>query len=237
MDKHPSSQPTSIGIHNNWKASVVESMTPLSEAFSPGPCDLFSGGKAKTHQGNQIFQSIIGRLAEKYAKAKGKLGKSLIVSEIIDTIRQKSPNGGFVKQDGGKWYEVGDWTTKEKVRQSLHDILQGQYRFSSSSKKRRREESNVKMIEELDTLTESNSYVSKQIRCLSDTIETEGSQGSDLYLMLMMTKANSDILDKFKEDHLVQEKVKTVPQHPKRTSTKSQERSRVKNISIFHGLY
>jgi hypothetical protein len=131
----------------------------------------------------------------------------MIVSEIIDTIRRKSPNGGFVKQDGGKWYEVGDWAAREKVGQRLRDILQGQYRSSSSSKKRRREESNAKMIEELDTLTESNSYVSERIRCLSDTIETEGSQGSDSCLMLMMTKANSDILDKLKEDHSVQEKV------------------------------
>jgi hypothetical protein len=63
------------------------------------------------------------------------------------------------------------------------------------------------MIEDLDTLIESNSYVSKRVRCLSDTIETEGSQGSDSYLMLIMTKANSDILDKLKEDHMAQEKV------------------------------
>jgi hypothetical protein len=203
MNKHPFSQPTSIGIQKNWKVSVVESMTPLSEAFSPGPYDVICsrGNKAKNHQGNQIFQSIIGRSAERYAKAEGKLGKSLIVSEIIDTVRRKSPNGGFVKQDGGRWYEVGDWAAREKVGQRLRDILQGQYRSSSSSKKRRREESNAKMIEELDTLTESNSYVSERIRCLSDTIETEGSQGSDSCLMLMMTKANSDILDKLKEDH------------------------------------
>jgi hypothetical protein len=143
MNQHPFSKPTSIGIHKDWKDSVVESMTPLSEAFSPGPYDVICsrGEKAKTHQGNLFFRSIIGQWTIKYVKAEGKLGKSLIVSEIIDTVRRKSPDGGFVKQDGGKWYEVGDKTAREKVGQSLRDILQGQYRSSSSSKKRRREES------------------------------------------------------------------------------------------------
>jgi hypothetical protein len=78
MNQLPFSKLTSIGIHKDWKASVVESMTPLSEAFSPGPYDVICsrGNKAKNHKGNQIFQSIIGRSAERYVNAEGKLGKS-----------------------------------------------------------------------------------------------------------------------------------------------------------------
>jgi hypothetical protein len=211
MSENPFYRPDSTigGIQNDWKASVVESMTPLSNSFSPGPFDVICsrGKKAKCHPGNTYFQSIIQQTVEKYAKAEGKLGKSLIVSEIIDTIRRKSPDGGFVKQDSGKWYEVGDWSARERVGQSLRDLLHGQYRSSASSKKRRREETNAKMSEDLDALIESNMYVSKRIKRLSDNIETQGSQASDLYLMIMMTKANSEILDQLKQDEAIQKEV------------------------------
>jgi hypothetical protein len=206
MSQSPVNQPNNTGIQKDWKVSVAISMTALSDSFSVGSSDvIFSRGKkAKSHAGNIFFQSIIEKSAEKYAKAEGRLGKSIIVSEIIDTVRQHSPNGGFVKKDRGKWFEVGDWSARERVGQSLRDLLHGQYRSSASSKKRRREEANTKMI---DTLIGSNNYVSKRIRCLSDNIENQGSQVSDVYLMLMMTQANSEILDQLKQDNSVQQKL------------------------------
>lgn len=102
----------------NWKTKVVGTMTPLSDTFAPGPFDVIcSRGKtAKNHPGNQYYVSVIQEYSERYANTEGKLGKSLIVSEIIDTIRRNSPAGGFVRKDGEKWFEVGDWTAREKVR-------------------------------------------------------------------------------------------------------------------------
>jgi hypothetical protein len=206
MSQSPFNQPSNTGIQKDWKASVVVIMTPLSDSFSAGSYDvIFSRGKkAKSHAGNIFFQSIVEKSAEKYAKAEGRLGKSIIVSEIIDTVRRQSPNGGFVKQDRGKWFEVGDWSARERVGQSLRDLLHGQYRSSASSKKRRREETNAKMI---DALIESNNYVSKRIRCLSDSIENQSSQVSDASLMLVMTQANSEILDQLKQDNSVQQRL------------------------------
>lgn len=200
-----------------WKARVVGSMTPLSSTFTPGPYDVICsrGKKAQSHIGNVRFQSMIEEKARDYANADGKLGKSIIVSEIIDTVRRQSPNGGFVKQrkvdntrrhneeegdGGGQWCEVGDWSAREKVSQSLRDHLKGSYKSSASSKKRKREESNAKMIEEIDSFIASNEYVSRRIRRLSNKIESEGPQVPDMYLMMMMTEANSDILKQLRDD-------------------------------------
>ena len=210
MSEHPFNSLTNIedeGVTKSWKSSVVESMTPLSDSFSPGPYDVICshrGKKAKCHAGNIYFQQMVERQSERYSKAEGKLGKTLIVSEIIDTIRGKSPGGGFVKQENGKWYEVGDWSAREKVSQSLRDLLHGHYRSSASSKKRRREETNAKLSDDLNVLIESNEFVSNKIKKLSKSIETEGSKVSDLSLMVMMTQANSDILDELKQENPAQ---------------------------------
>lgn len=92
-----------------------------------------------------------------------------------------------------------DTLLKNKVGQSLRDLLKG-YKSSASSKKRQREESNAKMIEDLDSLIASNSYISERMYTLSGRIESEGAQLSDMYLTLLMSEANTDILNHLKKE-------------------------------------
>lgn len=119
-------------------------------------------------------------------------------------IRKKSPRGGFVKQDAStkEWFEIGDGNAREKVSQWLRDALHGMYRSSANSKKRRREVNTNKMIEDMDEFASSDSYIAKRMRVLSSDIEREGSDGSDMYLMIMMTQANLDILKQLDRDSI-----------------------------------
>lgn len=48
-----------------------------------------------------------------YSISTSKVEKGAIVSTIVSTVRQNSPNGGFVKEIQGKWYEVGDHNARE----------------------------------------------------------------------------------------------------------------------------
>ena len=200
---------TSFGSQSStstWKPTVIGAMTPLSTTFTPGPHDVICsrGRKAKQHIGNINFHSLLSQeYANKYANAGSKLSKSLLVSEIIDRVRQSSPDGGFVKQNTktGQWYEIGDVSAREKVSQWIRDSLSGQYKSSANAKKRRREESTDKMYKDMTALATSDSFVSKRIRHLSDEIEREGSTVSEMYLMLMMTKANLDILRQLNSDN------------------------------------
>lgn len=200
-----------LSQQQHWRSSIVDAMTPLADGFKPGQYDVICsrGKKAKSHQGNKFFQALVDKAAERYGNAEGKLGKSLIVSEIIDTIRTKSSQGGFVKLEAGRWFEVGDAVARERTGQSLRDVLAGKYRSSASAKKRRREETTAKMIDELDSLIDSNSFVSKRMRNLSDSIQEVGksSKVPDAHLMHMMTQANADILHQLKKDKSIQDKV------------------------------
>ena len=55
---------------------------------------------------------------ERYRAADTKLFKSTIVSDIVDAVRVKSPEGGFIKMGPGDvWYRVSDHHAREKVGQ------------------------------------------------------------------------------------------------------------------------
>ena len=75
------------------------------------------GKLARDHTGNRRFRLAIDMSLERYRKAKSKLCRSIVVSDIVDSIRTASPGGGFIKFDDGQWYEVGDHIAREKVGQ------------------------------------------------------------------------------------------------------------------------
>lgn len=108
----------------------IDQDTPLPNNFFPGNYDVKCGrGKACfNHIGNRRFRITIEINLGRYAKANSKLEKSLIVMSIVDTIRESSPTGGFVKHDQrtGTWYEVGDHVAREKVGQALREALSHQ---------------------------------------------------------------------------------------------------------------
>lgn len=96
-----------------------EEAADLPEGFQPGPPDVICarGKKAFLHSGNLHFRATIESQMDRYSSTGTKLEKSLIVSHIVDEIRQASPGGGFVKQEKGRWLEVGDHAAREKVGQ------------------------------------------------------------------------------------------------------------------------
>lgn len=172
-------------------------------AFTPDEFDVICsrGREAKNHTGNLLLQTIIKKTAPKYATAEGKLSKSIIVSEIVDVMRRRSATGsGFVKRIGGHWYELGELGAREKVSQSLRDLLHGQYKSSAKSKKHRKNETIFRMMKDLETSVDSNKFISSRTDALKESIQQFGDSLSDGHLLLMMTKMNCDILDQFKAD-------------------------------------
>ena len=125
-------------------ASKIEAeRKQLDPDFSPGKYDVIcSRGKfAALHAGNVRFRKLIQQQKPDYAKATNKLEKSIIVSKIVDSVREFTPNGGFVKKfEDGRWYEVGDSVAREKIGQSLRDQLYSKYKSSTRAKRGRRQE-------------------------------------------------------------------------------------------------
>mmetsp|Transcript_20627 Transcript_20627/g.47649 ORF Transcript_20627/g.47649 Transcript_20627/m.47649 type:complete len:178 (-) Transcript_20627:318-851(-) len=99
---------------------------PMGSSFAPGKYDVICGLRGKkslSHVGNRRFRVTVAMNAEKYLKAPTKLEKSLVVIQIVDTIRDGG--GHFVKYDRKtqSWVEIGDQLAREKVGHALRDII------------------------------------------------------------------------------------------------------------------
>lgn len=94
-------------------------MALLSPTYTVSPFDVICarGKMALNHSGNRRFRVIVKMHLERYSKAANKFEKSLIVSQVVDSVRESSPGGGFIKEARGRWYEVGDHVAREKVGQ------------------------------------------------------------------------------------------------------------------------
>jgi hypothetical protein len=78
------------------------------------------GKAAKDHPGNQWFRSLVAVHIQEYAVCESKLEKSFVVSKVLKQVRKASPKGGFVKSVKGKYWEVGDRLSREKIGQVRH---------------------------------------------------------------------------------------------------------------------
>mmetsp|Transcript_27381 Transcript_27381/g.66485 ORF Transcript_27381/g.66485 Transcript_27381/m.66485 type:complete len:149 (-) Transcript_27381:532-978(-) len=109
----------------------------LRIGYAPGGWDVIchSSKETEEHIGNRRFNLCIEIHVEAYKKAKLRVNKSAVISDIVGSIRASSATGGgFVRFDmeTRRWYEVGDKIARDKVGQSL--------RMCSSSKKKTKEE-------------------------------------------------------------------------------------------------
>ena len=149
----------------------------LPPSFVPGPMDVICarGKAAKDHSGNRLFRMLIQESVERYEQSETKLEKSIIVSQIIESVREGCPEGGFVKRDikSGRWYEVGDVWAREKVGQSIRDVLYLQYKSSTRAKKERRQ---AEIGQDMETLVQTSIEISKHTKRLSQTLETLNQQ-------------------------------------------------------------
>ena len=64
----------------------------------------------------------------------------MIVSEIVDSIKTMSSEGGFVRSVDNTWWVVSDHIAREKTGQAFRDALHSQYRSSTRAKRRRQRE-------------------------------------------------------------------------------------------------
>mmetsp|Transcript_3575 Transcript_3575/g.7135 ORF Transcript_3575/g.7135 Transcript_3575/m.7135 type:complete len:380 (-) Transcript_3575:17-1156(-) len=120
-----------------------ERMTLLPEDFQPNEDDVICGRgkKCYAHIGNDRFRLRVIGMLDEYRKAKSKLDKSKVLSDVVEQVRGNSPRGGFVKQDSkGRWFEVGDFLAREKTSQAFRDALHENYKSSNVSKKKRRQQ-------------------------------------------------------------------------------------------------
>lgn len=132
-DKKLSSSPSS---------STKDLVKQLPDDFEPGEFDVVCsrGKQAMNSPGNVRYRALIKENLQRYSTSNTKQEKSAIVSNIIDNIQSKSPQGGFVRSVNNRWYKVSDHIAREKTGQSFRDMLHTQYRSSTKAKRKRQKE-------------------------------------------------------------------------------------------------
>lgn len=99
------------------------------------------GKECSCSPGNCRFKAIVKKHLKSYSEARKRSEKSVIVSSILEETKQDAPEGAFVKNECGVWWEVDDIFAREKIGYLFRDYLRTQYKSSSrgrSSHVRRR---------------------------------------------------------------------------------------------------
>jgi len=129
--------------------SLSRGRTMLPEDFQPSARDVICCRGRKAYDHNRFFRDIIKAHMDKYNNAGSKVEKTLVVTSVVDAVREGSPSGGgFVRCIANTWYEVGDDVAREKVGHSFREMLHTKYRSSNEAKRRRRDEEEAKEAEE-----------------------------------------------------------------------------------------
>jgi hypothetical protein len=121
---------------------------------------------------------MVALYADEYAAVTSRVGKSAIVSSIIHRVRSLSPDGGFIRKDEStcRWYEVGDLLAREKVGQTMRDILHANYRSSTKAKKQRRLTEQESADESMAAIISSHSGVSSKVEYLQKAASMAGGE-------------------------------------------------------------
>jgi hypothetical protein len=82
---------------------------------------LGRGAACWNHEGNRTFREIVGRFLDDYDSAKLRIEKTMIVSDILDQIKEKG--GRFLKKDAATktWQVVEERQAIEKVGHAIRD--------------------------------------------------------------------------------------------------------------------
>jgi hypothetical protein len=112
----------------------------FADNYVPGKYAVICGrGKACTAStGNRNLRSLVMSYLKPYSQSRNKVEKSSIVSAIMTSVRQASPDGAFVKIEAGVWREVDEGFAREKIGCLFRDYLHTQYRSSTKAKLARR---------------------------------------------------------------------------------------------------
>lgn len=215
-----SSTSTSMSTASSSLSSSERKTTPLPDNFTPGPMDVVCarGKGSSRHEGNRRFKLIIENAIPKYANTDSRIEKTLIVSEIVDTIRNNAATAsaagggigigspGFVKREGGRWWIMSDSLARDKVSQSLRDALSNKYKSSTKAKKRRKQamyaaqQNNNVGNQDLDVMIQSTTAVSQRLQKLSKQLQQSGPKASNDTVMNLFNTANCDLLETLKQN-------------------------------------
>jgi hypothetical protein len=208
----------------------------LADNYVPGKYAVICGrGRACTAwTGNRNLRALVMSYLKPYSQAKNKVEKSSIVSVIIASVRQASPDGAFVKIEAGVWGEVDEGFAREKIGCMFRDYLHTQYRSSTKAKlaARRKVTSSSFMNHGLDDSCQS---VNNSSHSRSSNYMNGGSNHSHSSMYMMMSGSNH-IRSSYMTDETNTHPCEPLLAFPSGTDNFAQAGAPVKNMNNYYSL-
>jgi hypothetical protein len=119
---------------------IDKTKTPLPTDFQPSSYSIICGNKRKffNSPGNTRLRVLVQSFIPQFRQAEGKLEKGMIVSKVMNIVKDACPVGGFVTFENGRWWQVSERTSREKVGSLFRDFLSDKYKSSAQNKIARR---------------------------------------------------------------------------------------------------
>lgn len=172
---------------------IDKTKTLLPVDFEPTGYTIICGNKRQYFNsvGNRRLRVLVKNFIGQYSQADGKLEKSFIVTKVMNIIREACPVGAFVAMEKGRWWQVSERTSREKVGSYFRDCLAGKYKSSAQNKiaRRKTKREEKKQSEAVEDLPESVASLYAQTQLIQK-------QQLQMQLQLMMqishTSNNND---------------------------------------------
>ncbi|CAJ1932671.1 unnamed protein product [Cylindrotheca closterium] len=127
----PNSSDT-IKVNNRASPSQQQQQTPrlpLANAnYRPTGQDIICGrGRGSfSHEGNQVYLSLLRRNAHAYVGAKKRVEKSAIISTIVSSLKESGFR--FLKQEdkNKRWYELSQQECYDRTAHAIRDLIRKQ---------------------------------------------------------------------------------------------------------------
>ena len=212
MNKHNQDAPAKLktcdGDHTLDSMLGYYLVDPLCQARGernkPGEMDVIlgRGQLVRIHPGNQRFRKIVRNHYDAYSNATSKPNKGLVVSRIIDMVRGMK-GGDFVRlnPDTGSYDKVSERLAREKVGQTLRDVLHMKYSSSTKAKKRRKVAKREFIEEKVHTVVIDNVEVQDIMTNLMEHLKLIDDDHSDCIVESMFLEANMKILHELKQSN------------------------------------
>lgn len=130
--------------------------------FQPSDYTIICGNKRRhfNSPGNSRLRVLVQSFIPQFSQAEGKFEKGLIVSKVMNMVKEACPVGAFVANEKGRWWQVSERTSREKVGSLFRDFLANKYKSSAQNKiarrKSKREEKKQKRATSISSTTPEN---------------------------------------------------------------------------------
>jgi hypothetical protein len=162
----------------NVPKCIDKTKTLLPLDFQPSNYSIICGNKRKffNSPGNTRLRDLVESFIPEFSRAQGKLEKGVVVSKVMDIVKEACPVGAFVAFEKGRWWQVSERTSREKVGSLFRDFLSDKYKSSAQNKIARRKTKRAEKRMQKKLSSASSTKIPENVASLAHSILSESQE-------------------------------------------------------------